>query len=76
MSHIDQPFLKPIPGYDGVYQISPDGQVFNKLGLRLKTYPSSKGRVVELRHQGQRERILISELLERLDKSNADIGTD
>lgn len=68
--------LKPIPGYDGAYQISPDGQVFNKLGLRLKTYPSSKGTVVELRHQGQRERVLISELLERLKKSNENIGTD
>lgn len=76
MTPMNQPLLKPIPGYDGVYQISPDGQVFNKLGLRLKTYPSSKGRVVELRHQGQRERVLISELLERLEKSNEDIGTD
>lgn len=76
MGNLSETTLKPIPGYDGVYQISPDGQVFNKLGLRLKTYPSSKGRVVELRHQGQRERVLISELLERLKKSNEDIGTD
>lgn len=76
MKNIDRATLKPIPGYDGAYQISPDGQVFNKLGLRLKTYASSKGIVVELRHQGQRERVLISELLEKLEEPNEDIRTD
>ena len=76
MGHLYKTTLKPIPGYDGAYRISPEGWVFNRQGTLLKTYPSSKGRVAELRHQGQRERVLISELLERLEKSNENIGTD
>lgn len=76
MGNLFETTLKPIPGYDGAYRISPEGWVFNRQGTLLKTYPSSKGKVVELRHQGQRERVLISELLERLETYNESIGTD
>lgn len=62
--------LKPIPGYEGVYYIHSSGKVVNKHNRVLKTFPTKQGEAVELRNQGQRERILIKSLLEGLDESN------
>lgn len=68
--------LRPIPGYEGVYSISPSGVVVNKHNKALKTFPTKRGEAVELRNRGQRERILIQELLERLEDLHEDIGVD
>lgn len=59
--------LRPIPGYDGAYQISPEGCVFNKRGWPLRSYETSRGPAVELHHQGQREKVLIEDLLKSLE---------
>lgn len=60
--------LKPIPGYEGVYYIHPSGRVVNKHNRVLKTFPTKQGEAVELRNQGQRERVLISELLNKMEE--------
>ena len=62
--------LKPIPGYEGVYFIHPSGVVVNKHNLILKTFPTKRGEAIELRNRGQRERVLISELLKRVEETN------
>lgn len=62
--------LRPIPGYEGVYYITPEGQVVNKHNTVLKTFSTKQGEAVELRNQGQRERVLISDLLEKVGESN------
>lgn len=63
---------KPIPGYDGAYSITPDGTVYNKLGRPLKVYPSKFGPIVDLRHHGQRDKVLVSDLLLRVEGDNDD----
>lgn len=60
--------LKSIPGYEGVYYIHPSGKVVNKHNRVLKTFPTKQGEAVELRNQGQRERVLISELLKKSEE--------
>ena len=65
--------LRPIPGYDGAYQVSPEGQVFNKKGLLLRSYETSRGPAVELHHQGQREKVLIEDILKKLEVPDDDI---
>lgn len=71
--HMYSDLLKPIPGYEGVYSIHPSGVVVNKNNLILRTFPTKQGEAIELRNRGQRERVLISELLKRLEDSNGDI---
>lgn len=56
---------KQIPGYES-YQLTPDGQVYNKSGRLLKPIKTKKGLCVELRGNGQREVIIIDELLNQL----------
>lgn len=68
--------LIPIPGYEGVYYITPGGEVVNRHNTVLKPFPTKRGAAVELRHKGQRERVLISELLQRLENNNDRIGAD
>lgn len=68
--------LRPIPGYEGVYFIHPSGRVVNKYNRVLKTFPTKRGEAVELRNRGQREKVLVSELLERMENPNESIGTD
>lgn len=68
--------LRPIPGYEGVYSISPSGVVVNRHNKVLKTFLTKRGEAVELRNRGQRERVLISELLERLEDLHEDIRVD
>lgn len=55
---------KIIPGYEGVYWIDRAGRVKNADGHVLQTAPSKEGLRVELRKNGQRERILVSELIQ------------
>lgn len=57
----------PIPGYDGVYFINQKGLVCNLDGHIIKPAPSKAGLRVELRRNGQREKILVLDLL-------ADVG--
>lgn len=56
--------FKIIPGYEP-YMISPEGQVVNSKGHVLKPYQSKAGEMVELHCNGQRERLLISQLIEQ-----------
>lgn len=60
--------LKPIPGYEGVYFIHPSGVVVNKNHLVLRTFSTKQGEAIELRNRGQRERVLISELLKKVEE--------
>lgn len=55
--------LRPIPGYEDAYFITPDGMVVNRNNKVLKPIPSKDGPRVELRHNGQRERILVQDIL-------------
>lgn len=68
--------LKPVPGYEDAYRISPEGVVVNKYNNVLKAFPTKRGYAVELRHQGQREKVLISELLRKLEEPDENTGTD
>lgn len=55
-----------IPGYDKNYYINTFGIVANKRGHVLTPTMTKKGPAVDLRNNGQRERILVSELLEKV----------
>ena len=68
--------LRPIPGYEGAYYIAPSGVVVNKNNTVLKTFPTKRGEAVELRSNGQREKVLISELLKKLEDADENIGAD
>lgn len=56
----------PIPGYDGVYFINRKGMVCNLDGHIIKPAPSKAGLRVELRRNGQREKILVLDLLSQI----------
>lgn len=56
----------PIPGYDGVYFINRKGVVCNLDGHIIKPAPSKAGPRVELRRNGQREKILVLDLLSQI----------
>lgn len=56
----------PIPGYDGVYFINQKGLVCNLDGHIIKPAPSKAGLRVELRRNGQREKILVLDLLSQI----------
>lgn len=55
-----------IPGYDGVYLINQKGLVCNLDGHIIKPAPSKAGPKVELRRNGQREKILVLDLLKKV----------
>lgn len=57
----------PIPGYEARYFINREGLVCNLEGHIIKPTPSKSGLRVELRRNGQREKILVLDLL-------ADVG--
>lgn len=54
-----------IPGYDGHYWIDRGGTVYNSLGHTIKPTQSKAGLCVELRKFGQREKVLILDLLNK-----------
>lgn len=53
----------PIPNYEGLYWINQEGQVCNKEGHILLQELSKFGYKVELRKNGQRDKLLVSDLL-------------
>lgn len=57
--------FKRIPGYTNYY-INLFGVVANKHGHVLTPTMTKKGPVVDLRNNGQRERVLVSELLKQV----------
>jgi len=63
--------LYPIPGYEGLYWVDVQhGGVFNKSHHCMKTMQTDKGRVVELRKYGQREKLLVSDLITKALEEN------
>ena len=59
----------PIPGYEGYYWIDRTGRVCNVEGHIIKPSVSKGGLRVELRKLGQRDKLLVSDLLDRLKLS-------
>lgn len=57
---------KEIPGYEGLYWINSRGLVVNSSGHILKSFSSKSGIMVELRKFGQREKVLIVDLLSQV----------
>lgn len=55
----------PIPGYKDRYFISPDGTVMNSKGHVIKHIETPDGDAVELHSLGQRDRVLVKELIRR-----------
>lgn len=60
---------EPIPGYDNLYFINRDGLVCNLEGHILKPVTSKNGPRVELRRNGQRDKILVLDLLKKVGYS-------
>lgn len=58
-----------IPGYETLYWINTTGDVKNAQGHIIKPFPTKDGLRVELRKFGQRETILVDELLLRAELS-------
>ena len=55
--------FRPIPGYEGLYWIDSAGNVLNRVNHYMKPIHTSKGLMVELRKDGQREKWYINDLL-------------
>ena len=55
---------RPIPGYEGKYWITPEGEVTNAEEHELKPIMTKSGKQVELRKNGQRELVPVSILIE------------
>lgn len=66
----------PIPEYDGVYFINRKGVVCNLDGHIIKPAPSKAGLRVELRRNGQREKILVLDLLSQIGYNTLGGGID
>lgn len=66
----------PIPGYDGAYFINRKGLVCNLDGHIIKPAPSKAGLRVELRRNGQREKILVLDLLANVGYNTCGGDTD
>lgn len=70
------PSLEPIPGYGGKYLINKEGIVTNQCHQVLTPYKTKHGDAVELRYLGQRDRVLITDLLKRLEDKNEAVRAD
>lgn len=57
---------KPVPGFESRYRILPDGTVFNVGGHRIKPIHTPKGDAVDLCAYGQRELLLINDILKEV----------
>lgn len=55
--------VRPIPGYEDLYWIDTAGNVINRSKHYMKPIQTDKGCVVELRKEGQREKLLVRELV-------------
>lgn len=58
--------FRAIPGYNNNYYINLFGVVANRRGHILTPTITKRGPTVDLRNNGQRERVLVSELLEKV----------
>lgn len=58
--------LSPIPGYEDLYWIDSAGNVLNRSDHYMKPIKTDKGDMVELRKNGQRERLYIKDLLDQV----------
>lgn len=58
--------LSPIPGYEDLYWIDSAGNVLNRSNHYMKPIKTDKGDMVELRKNGQRERLYIKDLLDQV----------
>lgn len=61
--------LIPIPGYEEYFIHPSTGIVVNRHNKALKSFHTKRGIMVELRRNGQREKILVQDLLERLKET-------
>lgn len=66
----------PIPGYENYYWIDKEGSVKNKDGHVLKPIESSRGPMVELRCLGQREKVLVANLLKLIGGDSCETNGD
>lgn len=57
--------LRDIPGYNGKYLVTLEGEVYNAIGHRIKPMESRKGLMVELRKDGQRELLLVDDIVKQ-----------
>lgn len=55
---------RPVPGYEEYYRICKSGVVCNVNGHIIKPVKTKKGDQVDLRKEGQREKIFVAKLLE------------
>lgn len=62
---VDPKEWREIPGYEGLYWVSRFGVVINSDGHSIKHIGSKSGLRVELRKFGQRDRLLVEDLVER-----------
>lgn len=58
--------LSPIPGYEDLYWIDSTGNILNRSEHYMKPIKTDKGDIVELRKNGQRERLYIKDLLDQV----------
>lgn len=58
--------LSPIPGYEDLYWVDSAGNVLNRSDHYMKPIKTDKGDMVELRKNGQRERLYIKDLLDQV----------
>lgn len=57
---------RTIPGYEGLYWINELGFVVNSDGHTLTLYHSKHGDKVELRRDGQRDKLFVKDLLKQV----------
>ena len=63
--------LLSVPGYEDLYWVDPtNGAIFNKVNHQIKPMQTDKGAVVELRKYGQRERLLVREIVIQAMEAN------
>lgn len=63
---VDSKEWREIPGYEGLYWVNRFGVVINSDGHSIKHIESKSGLRVELRKFGQRDRLLVEDLVERV----------
>ena len=51
---------RPIPGYEGLYWIDSKGNIINRANHIMKQTETKNGFIIELRKNGQREKVLIT----------------
>ena len=62
--------LYPVPGYEDLYWVDSAGNVLNRSNHYMKPIQTDKGCMVELRKNGQRERLLVREIVIQAMEAN------